>query len=342
MLSETDMERPPATVPTSMAIVIKGGYEYDSKDTLQVLKETLSLVVREISRFIDLSGVDGITVAFDQDKAIQYLDSEGDVPVKRKRNPLDNEISFRIASGQYIRRDGKLKTHLVFYHPTIRPIVGGKDAEGFELAIHTIVHECSHVEIASVFDKSFPDIILKHVEDWHDFDRKRWCFAIFHCWDEYAACYMSALVGANPLDGYVEVFTNALRRSAPKRMTIMKNCYIDKDWDKICDESFLLYGQLMKLACYVLGTMRRKKLTVEDVPLLKKALEGSWFASYFKRLGELCEKIMASYGKWEDLSSFEAIGDLFEEILADRGITITRLRDGGSWVNVDFPLAIRM
>ena len=70
--------------------------------------------------------------------------------------------------------------------------------------------------------------------------------------------------------------------------------------------------------------MRQQGLSVDDVPSLKESLDGSWFAPFFRRLSETCGTIMDSYGEWQDKTAFESIGDLLQNLFAERGIRLER------------------
>lgn len=60
-----------------------------------------------------------------------------------------------IAMSPSVLRDGALKSHILLnahYVATIHD----PEHENFDLALHTIAHECVHVEITTKFDTAFP------------------------------------------------------------------------------------------------------------------------------------------------------------------------------------------
>jgi hypothetical protein len=97
-----------------------------------------------------------------------------------------------------------------------------------------------------------------------------------------------------------------------------------------------VYGDLLKFASYHLGNMAGLDLTLDDVPKTKAALEGHWFEPYFDKLKQACADIAADYGKWTDRCTFEALGDLADDIVADGGLIISGHRDDGGF-HVDIP-----
>jgi len=94
----------------------------------------------------------------------------------------------------------------------------------------------------------------------------------------------------------------------------------------------------MKFACYHLGNLAGLGLTLDDVPKTAAALSGNWFAPFFDQIKQACGDIAAQYGEWTDRSTFEALGDVIDEIVADGGMTISNHRDDGSF-HVDIPFS---
>lgn len=159
-------------------------------------------------------------------------------------------------------------------------------------------------------------------------DSARWKYAIDSCWQEYLVCRKSAKYGKSPLDGYVEVLLNTLDGVPEAAARMVDECRKDKDYGKVFYGLCQLYGDLMKYACYVLGTMHGLALTIEELPTLKAGLTTSWFARYFDRLDKRTEALHACYGIWQDHGAFDAIGDLLEELVATKGVAARPEGDG--------------
>ena len=196
---------------------------------------------------------------------------------------------------------------------------------------------CAHVEVAARYDSALPGTLLRRrPEHWTELDTTRWKYAIDGCWQEYLVCRKCAKYGQAPLDGYVEVLLNTLCGISDKADRLIDECREDRDYGKVFYGLCQLYGDLMKYACYVLGTMHGLNLTIEDVPALEDTLVSSWFASYFSRLSERSQALHDAYGAWLDYAAFDAIGDLLEDLVATKGVT-ARPEGDGLYVNLDIP-----
>ena len=348
MTAREGQDDPPnPTLPDSVPIVVQE-IEGDEATALRLFEDVLRELLATISREYDLSALDGLTVVNDIEWASGELDLGVELAQGDRTPPTNDDIAVCSAKAQYVMRDGELKSHILLLRDVAVALWAafsegrGLECKASQFALHTLVHECAHVEAARKFDAAFP-VILRPVEGSNWFDTVRWR-AILACWDEYAACHACSLVGANPLDGYVAVFLQALRRSPSVRMSLMKQCHADRDWGKMWKATSTLYGTLMKYACYVLGTMDGMAMAGErvEVPQLREGLDGSWFAPYYQRLRCLCRALMDNYGKWESTAPFETIGDLLEEVIKRQGVTIRRLDDRGFHVDVNFPSRFEM
>ena len=321
---------PPITVSKDILGTIRGLTGETEEERKEFLDKLLTYVA-VISTDIDMSGLDGITVAVDYENALAEFDRgvEALKEKSRRLKPTNDETAFGVAMTPISRKDGKIKSHMFFRYDTVRGIGCDPDSEEFQTAVHVVAHECAHVEAASKFDSAFPGVLLNQCPDaWTALDQAKWKYAIYACYQEYIACRLSSGFGKNSLDSEVDVLLNTLNGIDEKADRMVEECRRDKDYEKVSHGLFLLYGKLMEYSCYVLGTMRGLELTVEDVSSLRNGLADSWFAPYFDSLGKLCEDLYESYGTWEDYGAFDAIGDLLERVVARKGVSARPCGDG--------------
>ena len=317
----------PETAPEQFQISLRG---FDNEDRAKNIGHLLGRCIRELSRYIDLGGLDGVTVAYDYEEALLELDRG--YHTSYRLTPT-NEEAIGIAMTPSVIRNGRLKSHIVI-SAGVAELLAASEGENFGLALHALAHECAHVEVTNRFDAAFPDFLLKKTHD-NMLDNFRWQ-VILSCWDEYAASWISAGIGEDRTKDYEETFLQILEKTRPKANQSIKAYRIHGDVDQILTEVFAAYGNLMKFACYHLGNMRGRKLTLDDLPRTKSTLDAHWFESHFHRLGQLCGHIADSYGKWTKRETFEAIGALAETIIAENGVVVTRRAGGDLYVDIPF------
>jgi hypothetical protein len=324
----TAPEIPAQTAPESMSISLRG---FDTEEHARAFGDLVASYVRALSRYIDLAALDGITIAFDYAQAL--LDLDRGYETKHKLAPSEG-IVLGVAMTPAAIRDGKIKSHMLFNAGVLLPLEDEKN-EFYEQALHTLAHECAHVEVTARFDAAFPGVLLqsKHPNAHAHY---RWEI-IKACWDEYAVTQICAPFGQRPTDGYEETFITALAQTRPRANALIKAYRLHFNLEQITAEVYGVYGDLMKFASYHLGNMVGLGLTLDDLPKTKAALEGHWFEPFFDKLQKACAGIAADYGKWGDRSAFEALGDLADKIVSDGGVIVSGHRDdGGFYVHIPF------
>lgn len=322
------LEDRPTTAP-NFGVVARG---FDTKDRATRIAQLIGATVNELGRHMDLGGLDGVTAAYDYGQALLDLDRG----YSTSHRPIpSHELAIGVAMTLSVIRDGKLKSHIVLNAGAIVALEDPANEE-FGLALQLLAHECAHVEITKRFADAFPGFLLQTAHsDAHT--AFRWQI-ILACWDEYAATCISARLGSDPTAGYEETFILALNSSRAKANECIKQYRTHGDVGRVMAEVYGAYGDLMKFSTYLLGTMAGRGLSLNDLPVTKAALEGHWYSDYFYRLDMICQRILDHYGQWSDKASFEALGDLADDLVIRGGLTVAHLKNGNLYVDVPFTM----
>jgi len=290
--------------------------------------------VGELSKDINLTNLDGITLAADYQGALSALDRGRTDLQPLSFSTYDRDGAIGAAMAPSVWRDGKVKTHLVFQIGVVAGLAANDiDSDEFQFALHTLAHECSHVEVTAEMDKAFPGVLLQEKITDH-YAGRRW-EVINATWDEYGATRISADFGADPTDGYIEIFLTALdaRDVANDAITAYRT---HGDVDQVMTEVVKAYGNLIKYSGYLLGTLDGCGKAVADYPSLSQALKDHWFADPFGRLHAELQKLWSNWGNLSDRKEFEPIADIFIEIMNEGGFYLSDNGDGS--MALDIPL----
>lgn len=317
------------TAPADLLVTVHG---FEDAEDAQFFGSGVEQVVRILSRMFDLSHLDGVTVAADYPQALRNLDRGYNATIVL--TPSDGH-SVGIAMTPSVLRGGVLKSHIVLSAHHILPVLSDKH-EYHEHALHTLAHECAHVDNTHKFDVAFPNVLLRKGHS-NALDAFKWQ-VILACWDEYAATWKSARIGQDPTKGYEDIFLIHLEEARETANEAITSYRRHGDIRQVLKAVFEAYGNLVKYAGYHLGNMAGQGLSVNDLPRTKDALDGHWFAPYFERLDTACKDIAKEYGTWTDQSAFEVIGDLTEEIIAEGGVYFYLGEDDN--LGCDIPLTL--
>lgn len=333
LLPGQEIETAPLTVP-AYQISVQGGC-FENEEAARTFGKRLGFVIEELSRHVDLSTLDGVSVALDYPRALAELDrGRGDLqPLAASTAEADGVIGAAMAPS--VLRDGKIKTHLVFHVGLISGLsLDDVRAEEWQFGMHALAHECAHVEVTAATDHAFPGTILQERFDDH-LRARRW-EVINAAWDEYGATRISAGFGMDPTEGYIDIFVQSLldaRQSAHDAITAYRT---HSDVDRVLAEVIGAYGNLVKFAGYLLGTLDGRGGSIEDYPVLRESLKGHWFAERFERLHHIFRTLWGRWGEWESRNEFEPLADIFIEIMEEGGVFLAQAEGGG--MRVDIPL----
>jgi hypothetical protein len=317
---------PEPTAPETFGVCVR---DWGDESACHSLGNQVGGFTRELSRYIDLSNLDGLTLGGDYARALAEIDRG--YPSTIVLTP-SNDVAVGIAMTPSVIRDGQLKSHIVL-NAGLMDALRDDRHELFRFALHTLAHECAHVEITGAFDRCFPNVLLRSKRaDLQD--QCRWD-VILACWDEYAACRISAGFGEDPTDGYQETLVQALKTARDKANTAIRAYRWHGDHARIVREVYAEYGRLMKYAAYLFGDLDARGQTVDDRPALAAALEGHFFAARLAQLQQALRVIFDGFGAWTDETLFEAIGDIVDDLATEGGVVVTKTTPG--FVKIDVP-----
>lgn len=326
--ASSSLDDHPSTAPKSISMSMRS---FESAESATALANIIANHVQIIGRAIDLRTLDGITVAYDYRQALAELDRGYETSYKLTPS---TDIVEGVAMTPSVMHNNAIKSHIVF-NALYMQALADETSDFYLHSVHIVAHECAHVEITRAFDQAFPGTLLQQSYA-NPYDARRWD-VILACWDEYAATRIAAGIGRDPTTDYETCFTEALQNARNLANEKIKAYRLHADHTQVLDEVHTIYGTLMKLACYHLGNMAGKGVTLAYLPNTRTALEGSWFAPHWAILEERCAAVWEMFGQWADKSCFERIGDIFDDVLESGGVFVTKT--GRETARMDIPFS---
>lgn len=293
----------------------------------------LHSVLAEISQFIDLSQLDGVTIAFDYDEALAQLDRGYQTTHKLAAT---KDVAIGVAMAPRVIRAGVVKTHLVLNAEYALSILEepGEETEGFWQSLHLVAHECAHVEVTSAFDKSFPGFLLRKRHE-NMSDDMRWQ-VILAAWEEYAVCRIAGSIGYDPTNDYLETLIDVLCNTRKRCFEMIKAYRIHGDVAQIAGEVYGKLGDLLKYSSYFLGSAAAQNTPQVHPVILTSQGDFAWFSPFYSQLITVHEALWNDFGKWSDMGVFEKIGDLLEEMARSVGVSASRQSDGSVYFDIPY------
>lgn len=312
------------------------GDGFSSNRQAEDFARTVGSYIATIGREINLVDLESITIATETEYPKALLELDRGVKTKTSLCPTEEKYAIGVAMTPSVVRIGQIKSAMFLRTECLLPLTDPEN-KCFAQAFHLLYHECAHVEVTSVFSKSFPDFVLSPTSN--IIEGLKWR-TILPCWDEFAVCCISANVEpkAQILKGYDETFRHVLQTARPNVKKMIKAYRWHGNHGQILDQTYDMCGNLMKFSSYLLGTIRGQGLSLDHLPETEEIINRSWFKQYFMELQEILNEIMDSYGSWPSLVLFERIGTLAEKVVEANGVSAKVMEDVGVVVKVPFTL----
>lgn len=319
------MEYSEKSLPNNVEININGIPD----ELVANIQELIVSFVDMVGVKFDLTGLDGITFSSDYQQALLDLDRGYDTEYKLTPS---NDHGVGIAMSPCVIRDGKLKTHVVISAEYFFEFLKHKRKD---IAINTIAHELAHAELNHLYDVAFPGTLLRKKENVLDHFRTE---CMLTCWNEFGACWRSAIFGPSSPLIYESAFLPALEETRSAANTVIMEYRTNRDISIVVNKVCGLYSSLLKYSAYHLGNLHGHSIDWRTIPTTADALQDHWFLPFFERLDSACKAIAADIGNWTSSTPFDELRDIAEDLVADGGMHFVRHED--DQISLDIPMTI--
>jgi hypothetical protein len=316
-------DEPPSSLPPKFTVSVKG---FADPEVAKAMGYAMGELVGELGRYIDVSTLDGITVAVDYDAALRELDRgiEGLRPLEK----TNDEGLVGIAKAPLVRRGDEVKTHMVFDAAYVYCLaLEDQDAEAVRLAIALVAHECAHVEEHAVRDRQFPGILLnKRIEGYvqaylQQFSESFWC--------EYAPCCLAARFGRDQTDSYRESLASRLAPARDAARRAIKTYRTHGDLERVFQEVGYAVLEPLRMASYLFGHL--DGLADGELPTEDEA-----FVSGIVTLISQLRSLWDRRDRWDAEEDMWILGETAFDMLRECGLDVQPLPDGTAHINVPY------
>jgi len=265
------------TAPVDIGVSLRG---FEDRVSAERFGKVIAEVVRSISCYINMERLDGITVAFNYDEALDQLDRG--YQASRPLTRTASEQLAGVAMTPAVLRDGAVKSHMVFHAPFVLRL--DAETEGFRHALYLVAHECGHVEDLKYRDEAFPGTILQRpITDAEHAILGQVADAV---WEEYAASRTSAVFGKEQTAIYEESFTSVLGVARNRANAAIQSYRLHSDINRVLGEAGNPLCEPLRLAAYLIGHLDGLGSDFSLAPQARDQLVTSPYGSFVERLGK--------------------------------------------------------
>lgn len=332
VVDDIDWHHLPPTTAASVPVSVQG---FANADAAAELGKIVGEFVLTIGSFVDLSTLDGVTIAVDFDAALAGIDRgmEGLRPLDR----TNTEEMQGVAKTCQVVRDGKVKSHLVFNASMLVPLIAPDETEleDRQTALRVIAHECGHVQVNAQMEERVPDARLGTKIG--DFERAVLFQIAEVCWDEYAVCRLTARLAPRQNEQHADTVEAVAPQARARANEHIRTYRRHGDLYRLLGEGGSEFCQPLKAAAYLLGGMDAESKGWTDYPQARAAIEAGGYATLIEALQGRCRALWESQADWDTHNDVLApLIDLARDAFASGGIYFRRDWRGEWHIDVPF------
>jgi len=330
-MSDDTIALPESTVPLGLGASLQG---FTSEEGARKLGTVVLGWIHGLGRLIDLSALDGVTIATDYDAALAGLDRglDGLRPLSRS----NSEEMQGVAMSPAVIRDGQVKTHLIFDAAAIAALaVEDAPEKQVQLAIGIIAHECAHVQITAQKEAAIPDARFgARIEG---YERAILFQMAEICWDEYAACRISAPFAKDQNEHHAETVAGVAAVARDRSNAAVRRYRFHGDIDRLVSEAGPALCEPMKAVAYLLGGMDGADETWADWSDTRRAVEVGGYGELADELHQALRALWETQDEWDPtLDTFDPLLAIGRRVFESGGIYFRTTQDGSPWIDVPF------
>ena len=235
-----------STLADSIRINFDG--QIASENDARALCETTFAILKMGGSYLDLQGLDGVSIADDYLAALHGV--ERGFGERLAPTPTSDGFGIGLAMTLPVQRSGTMKSHIVLDSRLGRPLID-PDGAGYDFAVHTLMHEAAHAHDLQIQYRCVPGFYGSPIKS---FCERTLVELTLGAWDEYIASRLSAPWGTPKYVPSFEVELIVMLASVRQRGNGAVTEYNEHhEIVTTATKMVSIYGSLLVRASYILG-----------------------------------------------------------------------------------------
>jgi len=323
------------TIHDQLNVQIRGWHNEDENEARSFAGNVMSFV-REWSRYLDLSLLDEVVIAYDYEQALANASGE-----ERESSPTTNEFGTGAAMALTLPDgEGSVRSKVVISTYMVTQMFDEDDSLERRLAQQTLAHELVHVDDLAFLATTFPGGMMAAGHSAADDN------ALMMICDgarsEYSATMRTAVIEPSIGDGWIDMLGDVLRDAESEMLENRKKYQreqmtLDEFWLWGRERARFIFQALGYAVGHVDGVMRS-----ENIPQDVKDQQGAKLAEIEEMslgwlIGDTREAMqpIMEQESWTGLEVLDPLLDVGDRLLQEFGLFLSE-RDGELYIDIPF------
>lgn len=321
---------PPSTVPVATTLNLRAlGSDTEWNERFA---SNLRYLVVECGRFMDLRLLEGVTVGFDYDDALNSVDLGYESSVAKGYTNEDGLIG--VGKLLRVRRDDGIKAHIVIDAGVLH-LLAEPEHPLFLSTANILAHELAHVNVMLWFIDHSPGILLERAEgDWATYVMRDTAHTI---WEEYAACRLSARIsGDHVTESYAKNVEISMPGAVQRARESIKNYRKHADRGRLLTEALTAIAKPIKMLAYLLGHLDGLDRET-DLNTLTPACYGDELYAALPIVHDALRQAWETRLDWQGMNGVDGIVNALQHAMELAGVQLRLNEEGdGSMIHAPF------
>lgn len=324
---------PLSTVPATTTIYTRG-LGPDTEWNERFINNIGHLIVA-CGRFMDLRLLEGVTVGFDYEDALNSVDLGYESSVAKGYTKEDGLIG--VGKLLRVRRGDDIKAHIVIDAGVLHALAEPEHPL-FMSTANILAHELAHVNVMLWFIEHSPGILLERPDgDWATHVMRDTAHTI---WEEYAACRLSASISDDQVtESYAKNVEISMLGSIDRARESVKTFRTHRDCGRLLTETLTAIAKPIKMLAYLLGHLDGQDQEF-DLQTLTPACNGDELRPAVPAVHNALRAAWETRHDWQGMTGVDGIVSALQKAMELAGIQLRLSEEGdGSKIHAPFTAA---
>jgi hypothetical protein len=329
----TEPPLPPSTVPATATLnLLALGSDHEWKERFA---DNLGSLVVKCGRFMDLRLLEGVTVGFNYDDALNSVNLGYESSVAKGYTKEDGLVGV----GKLLRvlRDDGIKAHIVIDAGVLQPLAE-LEHPLFPSTANILAHELAHVNVMLWLVEYNPEVTPAPLSSDGVVHAMR--EAAHTIWEEYAACRLSARIsGEQVTTNYAKSVEISVPGAVQRAREGIKAFRKHGNFGRLLTETLTAIAMPMKMLAYLLGHLDGLDRET-DLKTLAPACVGDELCPAVPIVHDALRQAWESRHDRQEISAVDGIVDALQKALEIAGVQLRLSEEGdGSMIHAPFTAA---
>lgn len=300
-------------------------FDWGDQSSAEKLRDIIQPIVAKFGSMLNLSRLEGITVAYDYPRAVRDLD-RGD-PNLQPSSTVAEDVGIGMAQSPLIFREGLVRFRTILRYDIAHALMG-EDEAATSYALHLLANQFAYIDVVTAIDQQLPGNLLRPIDDYLTgvFFQKT-----YPAITDYLTARSSFGFGIDETikTDHVSSVKAALELYAEELSARIATYQEHRDVDRLLSEALEIVGHFLSALARFIGYLDGINEDFSEVSEIQSKLRQEGLDEWAQRFAMELRRLWKGFGKWAFFEEFTDLNVHVERLMWRHGLFIWPEGNGG-------------